>query len=146
MNRFENIKRTIQKSILLLAALSLPMINGSAQIGNQNQEASLTSAIIKLNVLDYASALKIQAVNREDFSEAELALESWMMDSDNWKSVKNNYGSLLTEETEEPLQIEIWMLEDFSSAKAAENMLDETITEEKAGIENWMMHPETWGK
>jgi hypothetical protein len=145
MNRMNNIKRMIQKSILLIAALSLPIMNGSSQIGNQKQEVSLTSAIITLNLLDYASALKINAVNMENLYEAEPALENWMMDSDNWKSMKNSYGSLLTEETEVPLQIEGWMLEDFST-KAAENTLDETITEEKIGIESWMMHPETWGK
>ena len=145
MKTTANIKSMIYGSILLIAALSLPVTKGSAQVGNQNHESFVMSTIMPLNLLDYAASLRISAVNMADVYEAEPALESWMVNSDDWKSMNTNYGTLLVEEAEEPMQIESWMLEDFS-VKTADNAIDETVAEESLGIENWMLHPETWGK
>jgi len=145
MKTMANIKRMIQGSILLIAALSLQVTMGSAQVGNQNHETFLMSTIMPLNLLDYAASLRVSAVNMTEVYEAEPALESWMVNSDDWKSMNTYYEALLAEEAEEPMQIESWMLEDFS-VKTADNAIDEIVAEESLGIENWMLHPETWGK
>jgi len=145
MKTMANIKRMIQGSILLIAALSLQVTMGSAQVGNQNHETFLMSTIMPLNLLDYAASFRVSTVNVTEVYEAEPALESWMVNSDDWKSMNTYYEALLAEEAEEPMQIESWMLEDFS-VKTADNAIDEIVAEESLGIENWMLHPETWGK
>lgn len=145
MKTIEKIKKAIQKPILVLAAISFPVICGSAQIGNQKHEPFVISTIIPLNMMDYTASLKVNSYLTENSYEAEPTLENWMVDSGNWNSLKAGYGFLMSEVTEAPLEVESWMLENYGY-DVKTNMSNETIKEEKATIENWMLHPETWGK
>ncbi len=140
-----SIKMTILRTVMLVSALSMTLSAGSAQVGNQKNEPFVISTIMPLNLLDYAASLKVNTFIMEDIYEAEPVMESWMVNTNGWSSSHAGFRSLLTEETEEPMEIESWMLEDFGTGMEGA-LQDETVTEEKAPIESWMLHPETWGK
>ncbi len=143
------INQMTMKVLLSIAALLFVMSINSAQNMHAGDEFALSGLIRQAysgNNLPLKRNIDISSVYY-NVLEAEVGLESWMTNSIDWKYSKNsvNLNYLLQEETEEPLQIENWMIKDFSknTTGVAET---ENIPEESAKVEAWMLNPSTWVK
>lgn len=141
------INQMTRKVVLTIAALLFVMTMNSAQNMYLSHEAVLSGLLkqayhnnLPMN-RNYVASPVFYAV-----LEPEVMIERWMTNSGDWKdarnSIKLNY--LLTEETEEPLQIESWMLENFS--KETTTSIDtQNVPEETTMVETWMLNPSSWG-
>ncbi|MBN2761802.1 MAG: hypothetical protein JXR41_01840 [Bacteroidales bacterium] len=145
MKTMENIRRIARRMVLMIAAISFTVINGSTQVGNSKPMTLLIDEILPLSLLDYVKVSRLHTAGIELAYEVEPAFESWMTGSNDWNSAGINMDYVLMEETEESLEIEDWMVEDFT-ARAFKNMNSESTDDEKVTVEKWMLNHECWGK
>ncbi len=113
--------KTIQFSTkqILLAAFFILFILGSAN-------AKVTETVI-------ASGL-------ENIAEAELEVESWMVDENHW----NATGKIILffEDSDAKLEIESWMTDD--NYWILQPVIRETEEDKKLQVENWMISERNW--
>ncbi len=148
MKTTTKINQMTRKIVLTIASLLFVMSMNSAQNMHLNHEMVLTGLIKQAysNTLALNRSISGSPVLTAD-PESEVMLEKWMINSGNWNHIKNtvNVNYLLKEEIEQPLEIEDWMLKDFSTSPtinaATDNSPEETVT-----LEAWMVNPATWGK
>ena len=75
-----------------------------------------------------------------EYAEASLYLEDWMIDETIWNSTSVILSNFVTE-TESALEIENWMISDNFSTVV---LVQEIEVEQKLSLENWMIDSEVW--
>ncbi len=141
------INQITRKAVLTIATLLFVMSMNSAQNMYLSHEAVLSDILKQAyhNNLYMKRNFVASPVYYIEF-EPEVIIESWMTNSGDWKNSRNSnrLNYLLVEETEEPLQIESWMLEDFSK-KVGTRLENLNVPEETTMVETWMLNPSSWG-
>ncbi|MDA3928997.1 MAG: hypothetical protein PF541_08555 [Prolixibacteraceae bacterium] len=136
----------MKTQLITLAAILFVSLSVSAKTGSSNNHNEIPSSYLLNNI---------------EMNEAQLSIESWMINDDLWKNESEELVQLQTIENEEKLEIENWMINNelwMNTSSKAASLFEEfsfgnktyfivsskRVKDAPLKIESWMTDDSEW--